>query len=115
MWNWNPFKKKVVEPVEVVEPKTYEFPVVEHQLKKTIKVGEWRTGMWVISDGKIAILHKIVDYSGEVHYVNEETGETYLIKLVPLDSLTQAKYNQIPSSRLASFDREVARSMGYGD
>lgn len=119
MINWfkNLFKSRqedVSEDVTTLPPTTYVFPTDPVVLKKSIVVGEWRTGMWVIYNKMVAILHKIVDFSGEVHIVDEQ-GNTVKEVLVPLDALRQAKYDEIPPARRGSFDREVARSMGYGD
>ncbi len=109
---WNPFKKKEPE-VIFVAPTSYEF-VPEGAIKKPKRDDNWRQGMWVVCDMTPAILHKLYEYSGEVHYVDPETGQTVMEKIVALNELRQATWSEIPSVR-RQFDREVARGLGYGD
>jgi hypothetical protein len=105
---WNPFKKK-----EVV-PEHSNYVLTSTATLKPKERGWLREGMWVVSDGRVGILYKLLESSAEVHYT-AATGETILTQLESLNSLRQAKYSEIPEGRRASFDREVARSKGYGD
>ncbi len=112
---WNPFKKKEPPVVETVEqPKTYEI-AADIKLGKPVTSGWMRQGMWVVVDGRVAILHKIDSVGLEVHYVSMENGETILIDHVPVGAIRQARYTEIPECRRVNFPIDVARGYGYGD
>jgi len=113
---WNFFKKKEPSIVEVEQPeaKSYEI-TADIKLAKPHSVGWMRQGMWVVVDGKTAILHKIDPVGLEVHYVDMETGDTVLIAHVPVGAIRQAKYTEIPGCRRANFPIDIARGYGYGD
>ena len=72
----------------------------------------WRQGMWVMHDNKIAIIFKI----GEpcvIHYVDSQTGETIGELQTSLGSLRQARLNEIPACR-NTFSPQTALELGYG-
>lgn len=103
---WNPFKRKV--------PKSFEMDAVMRPFKPVIP-GQWRTGMWVVLDGKVGILHKFVDSLVEVHLVDVTTGHTTLITTVALQAIRQARYTEIPECRRDAFPPDLAKEYGYGD
>lgn len=70
----------------------------------------WRIGMWVMYDGEAHILYKLDPVT--IHSVNKETGETTGEKQVPLESLSQAHYDEIPECR-RKITREQAKELGY--
>jgi len=72
----------------------------------------WRQGMWVMHENKIAIIFKI----GEpctIHYVDPHNGETIGEVQTSLGSLRQARYNEIPACRMG-LSVEKALELGYG-
>ena len=72
----------------------------------------WRQGMWVMHDNKIAIIFKI----GEpcvIHYVDPATGFTIGELSTSLGSLRQARLNEIPACR-NTFSAQTALELGYG-
>ncbi len=102
---WNPFKRK---------PKTYQIEATIPLLKPPTFT--WmRRGMWVMVNNKIAILHQIDSVGIEVHFVDSETGETYLVEYVPMGAARQAKYYEIPECRRKDFPIELAKEYGYGN
>lgn len=95
--------------------------VTSHDLSSNIKIfpttntTQWRPHMWVIVDGAVGILHRMVeDTVAEVHYVNTDTGDTILIKNEPILALRQVTYDEIPLVRRQDFTREAAERLGYG-
>lgn len=74
----------------------------------------WRTGMWVVYQDKIAILNAFKLPNVEIHFVNKEDGTTSLIDFVPLSTIRQAGYYEIPACRRVNFSLEAARRLGYG-
>lgn len=74
----------------------------------------WRVGMWVVDQDKIAILYAFSLPSVELHYVSAEDGTTILIDTVPLSRIRQAKYYEIPEVRRVNFPIETAQRLGYG-
>ena len=80
--------------------------------KPAVIVKNWRSGMWVTTDGRTGILAEVAPLS-EVHFVDNNTGETVEIKQVSLDALQQAHYDEIPAIR-RKISREQAKGLGYG-
>lgn len=110
---WNTIKDWF-KPKEVIEPKSYEIKA-EIPLVKRTSHETWRQGMWVMVNDRVGILHVLTSPSAEVHFVDEDTGQTILIQHVSLNSLRQAKYREIPYCRRVDFPMEVAVRYGYGD
>lgn len=71
----------------------------------------WRKGMWVVYEGKPAILTELDP--GEIHLVNPENGLTTMVVPCTLSSLRQATFLEIPASR-RNFTIERAKELGYG-
>jgi len=82
------------------------------KVKPEIAPKQWKAGMWVVYQTKVFILHKI-DLLCEIHSVDNVTGETTGILGVPLESLRQATYDEIPVVR-RGITREQAKELGYG-
>lgn len=80
--------------------------------KPAVVAKQWRTGMWVIFNTKVAILVKI-DAPCTIHMVDPITGLTIEEVHTSLDSLRQATYEEIPLVR-RGFSKETARGLGYG-
>jgi hypothetical protein len=72
----------------------------------------WRQGMWVMHDDHIAILYKIGEPS-LVHYVDTSSGETVKEVSTSLGALRQARFVEIPTSRM-KLSQEKALELGYG-
>ena len=72
----------------------------------------WRQGMWVMHEDRIAIIHRLNDPC-VIHFVDPATGETIREATASLGSLRQARYNEIPACR-NSFTVERALELGYG-
>jgi len=90
--------------------KTWMSPKVPPQPNSVVK--GWRTGMWVMYGNKIAILFTIGTLC-EIHYTDSITGENIGVANVPLETLRQARYPEIPSQRrMISADK--ALELGYG-
>lgn len=72
-----------------------------------------RVGMWVVADdGQVGIVNAITpDGTAEFHRVGVD-GLTQLVVMMPVTSLKQAKYEDIPESRRPAAG--VARRYGYG-
>jgi hypothetical protein len=72
-----------------------------------------RKGMWVVDqDGAIGIAHQIsAEGQVEFHKV-DAAGCTQLVVLVPIDSLVQARYREIPEPR-RTLTREQFAARGY--
>ncbi len=73
---------------------------------------KFRKGMWVVNEqGKVGVLVDFLDFgNAEVHYTNE-SGETILVIQLPVSTLKQAAFTDIPAPRRPSL--EVARAKGY--
>ena len=92
-------------------------PAIEataHTIKTQPKVynKNWRQGMWVMCNDRIAILYKI----GEpclIHYVDSASGETISEEATSLNNLRQARYVEIPTCRMG-LSPEKALELGYG-
>lgn len=78
----------------------------------TVVAKGWKKGMWVMYGEKIAILTD-VSIPSEIHLVDTLTGETTEVIQVPLESLRQARYPEIPSSR-RMITADKAKELGYG-
>lgn len=72
----------------------------------------WRTGMWVMYQDKLAILTKL-DVPCEIHYVDKITGETIGLANVPLETLRQARWAELPTHR-SKITPEEGKVLGYG-
>lgn len=72
----------------------------------------WKRGMWVVFQNKPAIIANLNEQT-EIHYVDEVTGETTGIGMVPMNVLRQARYNEIPTSRRPA-SAAIAMELGYG-
>lgn len=103
---WNPFKKK---------PSTFTFPGEMRVSLGKPNTSNWRTGMWVMLQDKVGILHKIDGDVAEVHLVDPKTGDTTLVVPQNLSGLRQCKYAEIPDVRKTGFPPELAKEYGYGD
>ena len=77
-----------------------------------VTVKNWRQGMWVVHEGKIAILFEIGTPS-IIHYVDMTTGETTSVGSVLISALRQAKWLEIPATRRPP-TLEIAQGLGYG-
>lgn len=64
---------------------------------------------------KVGILHKISGDVGEIHLVDQKTGDTSLVVPQNLSGLRQCKYAEIPDVRKVGFSPELAKEYGYGD
>lgn len=84
----------------------------ELRLKPPV-VSNWRSGMWVVFENKPAILHKVFEHTGELHFVDEKDGTTVLIVQASLNSLRQALFQEIPECR-RGFSEATAKELGYG-
>jgi hypothetical protein len=84
----------------------------EPKVQPNIIKKNWRTSMWVIHEGRPAILFSI-DSPCIIHLVDTETGETIEATSVQLSELRQATYDEIPQIR-RGISREVAKELGYG-
>lgn len=80
-----------------------------------------KKGMWVTFEGKTGVAHvgTYRDKAGnqidveEFHQVNAK-GETELVVAAPFSNLKQAKYKDIPKSRVAHLPAEHAKKrFGY--
>jgi len=78
---------------------------------KTV-VKNWRVGMWVMFEGQAAIL-VTVDSPAKIHIVDTGSGETVSEKMVSLDALRQAVWEEIPKAR-RNISYEKAKELGYG-
>lgn len=72
----------------------------------------WRTGMWVMYQDKIAVL-AVISELAEIHYTDSIKGENIGIAYVPLASLRQARWPEIPEQR-RMISETVGRELGYG-
>ena len=72
----------------------------------------WREGMWVMHDNRVAILFALSS-TVNIHYVDAITGNTISALEVPISSLRQARYLEIPECR-RNIPEEVAKGLGYG-
>lgn len=72
-----------------------------------------RKGMWVVDgDGRVGIANAIgADGMAELHLV-DDAGMTTLVLQVPIDSLVQARYREIPEPR-RTVSRERFAELGY--
>ena len=68
--------------------------------------------MWVICNNRIGILTKL-DSLCEVHLTDSITGENVAVETVPLTSLRQARWLEIPEKR-RMISAEKALELGYG-
>lgn len=68
--------------------------------------------MWVMYQDKVAILFKI-DSLCEIHYTDKIKGENVGQAFVPIDSLRQARWLEIPEQR-RMITQEQGRELGYG-
>lgn len=75
-------------------------------------VKNWKSGMWVMYQDKIAILASLGDLA-EIHYTDSHTGENIGKAFVPLEVLRQARYPEIPALRRL-ISEEAAKELGYG-
>lgn len=75
-------------------------------------VKNWRTGMWVMYQDKLAILTKI-DSPCEIHYADKTTGENIGTAYVPIDALRQARWAELPTHR-PKITPEQGKELGYG-
>ena len=80
--------------------------------KPPVVAKQWRTGMWVVWNTKVYILHKLGELC-ELHEVSKTTGETIAAVVAPLDHLRQATYGEIPEVR-RNISQEAAKELGYG-
>lgn len=80
-----------------------------------------KKGMWVTYEGKAGLAHvgTYRDKAGnplnveEFHQVNDK-GETELVGAVPFSKLTQAKFKDIPKSRVSHINADHAKKrFGY--
>ena len=77
-------------------------------------IKNWRPGMWVVASGnRIGILFELGETCG-VHLVERSTGATIDEISVPLTSLRQAKFGEIPECRRIGLTKEKAEVLGYG-
>lgn len=73
----------------------------------------WRTGMWVTyADKYTGVLFKL-DAVCEVHMVDPTTGLTTDVQRIPIGSLRQAKWKEIPEVR-RKISKEKGLELGYG-
>lgn len=85
--------------------------------RQILKHFRLRRGMWVTCRGAVGILHEVApqsslvaDVMGEVHLV-DSLGLTIEKIIVPLNSLNQAAWDQIPEPRRPT--REAGLMRGY--
>lgn len=98
---WKRSKKTAI---HVMEPQA-------HVLSPSVVGSPLRRGMWVVFGGNTGILVRAKELGiGEVHLVNA-AGETVEVVDAPLDSLRQARWDEIPEPRRP--EREMAAAMGY--
>jgi hypothetical protein len=102
---WSFFKKE--------QPKTLEINA-DIKLVKEVNTSAFRSGMWIVSDNRVGILHKLQGVDAEVHYVDVATGDTVVIINTTIDNLRQAKYTEIPLVR-RGIDLQTAKRLGYGN
>jgi len=72
----------------------------------------WKAGMWVMHQDKIAVIANVNSLT-EIHYTDKITGENIGVANVPVDSLRQARYSEIPVNR-RGISAEAALELGYG-
>jgi len=82
------------------------------KVKPNLTFKNWRPNMWVIYEGKPAILFSL-DSPCIIHFVDPESGETIETTSVELSALRQATYDEIPQIR-RGISREAAKELGYG-
>jgi len=84
-----------------------------------------RKGMWIVSAGKVGILNALGPRAaniakgelalaagqGEVHLVDDKGDTATILPAVPLSSLAQAAFDDIPAPRRPT--EEVGRALGY--
>lgn len=70
-----------------------------------------RRGVWVTHAGRVGIVNAVEGDDAEVHYTDENTGETTDVARVAGRDLVQATLKQIPASRRPP--AETAATFGY--
>lgn len=110
------FKRKPAEQTRPPEAKTHVVyaEVPSHDFKRALAHFGVRHGMWVLTDHGVGIVRDVdIPNTSLVVALAHPDGTTNVDVVVPVASVKQATYEQIPVSRRENLSREAARSMGY--
>jgi len=81
--------------------------------KPTLVNKNWRSGMWIVTDtNEVGILVTVSDPC-EIHLIDLVTGETNKVISVPLSTIRQAVWEEIPLCR-RNISIETGKALGYG-
>lgn len=114
---WNPFKKKLPEPVGNVYELTPQAPAPKHVnlILPTVQSNVLLKRLkWVMHDGHIAIIWDF-DSSGNctLHYTDKITGETTGTGKARCSALRLATWKEIPEARRVGLTQVQAAALGY--